>query len=89
MTLATPMGPQAMVGHFDTSGGVLKGRLESDQGSMDFEGTVNGNHLKWDMKVAKPMPMTLKYDITIEGATLSGKAKLGFFGTAKVTGEKM
>ena len=88
MVLATPMGPQEMLGHFSTQGSVLKGTLESPQGSQDFEGVVNGNQLKWEMKIAKPMPMTLKYDLTIDGTTLTGKAKLGMFGTAKVTGQR-
>jgi carbon-monoxide dehydrogenase large subunit len=82
-----PVGPpQEMIGRFTTEGTVLKGRLESDQGSQSFEGAVAGNRLTWTMKVTKPMPMTLKYDLAIEGDTLSGKAKLGMFGTAKVSG---
>jgi carbon-monoxide dehydrogenase large subunit len=89
MTLHTPMGPQEMVGRFTTEGDTLKGVLESDQGSQSFEGTVSGKQLKWEMKVTKPMPITLKYDLTIEGNTLSGKAKLGIFGTAKVTGQRI
>lgn len=88
MVLVTPMGPQEMVGRFTTQGDVLKGMLESDQGSQGFEGMVTGNRLKWDMKVTKPMPLTLKYELSIEGDTLSGKAKLGIFGTAKVTGQR-
>ena len=85
-----PVGPpQEMIGRFTTEGDVLKGVLESDQGSQSFEGTVAGNRLKWEMKVTKPMPLTLKYDLAIEGNTLSGKAKLGMFGTAKVSGERV
>jgi carbon-monoxide dehydrogenase large subunit len=89
MVLATPMGPQEMIGHFVTEGDVLKGRLESDQGSQEFQGTVSGNRLKWDMKISKPIPMTLKYDLTVAGDTLTGKAKLGMFGTANVTGKRV
>jgi aerobic carbon-monoxide dehydrogenase large subunit len=89
MVLATPMGPQEMVGRFTTEGDVLKGMLESPEGSMDFTGTVTGNQLKWEMKVKKPMPITLKYDLVVDGNALSGKAKLGMFGTAKVTGVRM
>jgi carbon-monoxide dehydrogenase large subunit len=88
IVLATPMGPQEMIGRFTTDGGILKGVLESPEGSQSFEGTVIGNRLKWDMKVTKPMPITLKYDLTVEGDTLSGTTKLGMFGTAKVTGQR-
>lgn len=86
--LATPMGPQKIIGRFTTEAGTLKGVLESDQGSQSFEGTVAGNQLKWEMKVTKPMPLTLKYDITVEGNKLSGKVKMGLFGSAKLTGER-
>ena len=81
-------GPQEMIGRFTTQGDVLKGALESDQGSQGFEGTVAGNRLKWEMKVTKPMSITLKYDLTIEGDKLTGKCKLGMLGTAKVSGTK-
>ena len=78
-----------MVGRFTTEGDVLKGMLESDQGSQGFEGKVAGNRLKWEMKVSKPIPITLKYDITIEGDKLTGKCKMGLFGSANLTGERM
>jgi carbon-monoxide dehydrogenase large subunit len=89
MVMSTVAGPQEMVGRFTTEGNVLKGVLESEQGSQTFEGTVDGNALKWNMKVTKPMPITLKYDLLIEGNSLTGKAKLGLFGTAKITGERL
>lgn len=88
MILASPVGPQPMVGQFTTEGSTLRGKLESDQGSMDFAGIVQGNRLTWDLKVTKPMPLTLKYDVQIDGDVLTGKVKMGFFGTAKLTGER-
>jgi carbon-monoxide dehydrogenase large subunit len=90
MVMNAPMGPpQEMIARFSNENGVLKGMLESDQGSQSFEGTVTGSQLKWEMKVTKPMPLTLKYDLNIEGNKLSGKTKLGMFGTAKVSGERL
>ncbi|CAN7268973.1 xanthine dehydrogenase family protein molybdopterin-binding subunit [Phenylobacterium sp. LjRoot225] len=89
MVLATPMGPQEMTGHFATEGRLLKGRLDSDQGSQAFEGVVEGDRLKWEMKVAKPMALTLKYDLEVAGDKLAGKVKMGVFGSAKLTGERL
>jgi carbon-monoxide dehydrogenase large subunit len=89
MTMFPPVGaPQSMTGIFSTEGNVLKGKLESDQGDQEFEGSVDGNKLLWTMKVTKPMPITLKYDVQVEGDKLAGKVKMGLFGTAKVTGER-
>ena len=78
-----------MVATFATDGQKLSGTLESDQGAMDFEGTIAGTVLKWDMKVTKPMSVTLKYELNVAGDTLSGKVKMGFFGTSKVSGERL
>jgi carbon-monoxide dehydrogenase large subunit len=88
MVLATPMGPQEMIGHFKTDGGSLAGYLKSPEGQQDFTGTVEENRLKFDLKVVKPMKITLKYDIAVEGDKLAGKVKMGIFGSAKLTGER-
>ena len=86
--LGTPMGPERIVMVFETNGEIMKGNMTSEQGAMAFEGTAIGGALKWDLKVKKPMPLTLKYDVTIEGDKLKGKVKMGMFGTAKLTGER-
>lgn len=89
MTMKPPMGPeQHMVATFVIDGGVLTGKLEAPEGTQEFSGTAEGNKLKWEMKISEPMPMTLKYDLTIEGNALSGKCKLGMFGSAKVVGTR-
>lgn len=89
MVLSTPVGPQEMTGTFVTEGDVLTGVLESAAGSESFTGTVSGNSLKWDLKVKKPVSLTLKYDVQIDGDRLTGKCKMGFFGNAKLVGERL
>lgn len=88
MVLKTPMGPQEMAGHFATQGSALSGYLTSPEGRQDFTGTVDGNRVKFDLKVEKPMKITLKYDLQVAGDTLTGKCKMGMFGTAKVSGQR-
>jgi carbon-monoxide dehydrogenase large subunit len=83
------MGPQEMKGHFETDGQSLSGILSSSQGQQDFTGSVEGNRVKFDLKVVKPMKITLKYDLTVEGDKLTGKVKMGIFGNAKLTGERI
>jgi carbon-monoxide dehydrogenase large subunit len=89
MVLSTPMGPQEMTGRFETGGDVVRGILESSAGSQDFAGKIAGNTLKWEMKVTKPVSLTLKYDVQVDGDKLTGKVKMGFFGTAKLSGERI
>jgi carbon-monoxide dehydrogenase large subunit len=88
MVLATPMGPREMQGHFETDGLSLSGYLSSKEGKQAFTGSVEGNRLKFDLKVEKPMKITLKYDLAVEGDRLAGKVKMGIFGSAKLTGER-
>jgi carbon-monoxide dehydrogenase large subunit len=78
-----------MTAHFRTDGDSLSGELVSPEGSQGFTGKVEGNRLKFDLAVEKPMKITLKYDITIDGDTLTGKAKMGMFGSAKLKGERV
>jgi len=88
MVLSTPLGPQEMQGHFESAGSSLSGYLSSEQGQQSFAGSVEGNRVKFDLKVEKPMKITLKYDITVEGHRLTGKVKMGIFGSAKLVGER-
>jgi carbon-monoxide dehydrogenase large subunit len=89
VVLKTPMGPQAMVVTFVTAGGAVSGRFDSPEGSQEFAGgTVEGGRVKFDLKVEKPMKITLKYDLEISGDAIAGKCKMGMFGSAKVTGTR-
>jgi carbon-monoxide dehydrogenase large subunit len=89
MVLGTPVGPQEFTARLVTDGEVLTGTLNSPMGSENITGTVNGNKLNWKLKVTKPMPLTLHYDVQIDGNRLTGKVKMGFFGTGKLTGERV
>ena len=88
MVLSTPVGPQEITGHFATDGASLSGYLSSAEGQQSFTGTVEGNRVKFDLKVEKPLKITLKYDITVEGDRLAGKVKMGIFGSARLVGER-
>ena len=89
MVLSTPMGPQEMKGHFESEGQSLSGYLSSPEGEQGFTGTVEGNRVTFDLKVVKPLKITLKYDLTVEGDKLTGKVKMGIFGSAKLMGERV
>ncbi len=87
--LSTPLGPQAFTGKMSTSGDDLTGVFIMNMDEAHFTGKVKGNHLVWDLKVTKPMKITLKYEAYIEGNKLNGKCKMGIFGTAKLVGERI
>jgi hypothetical protein len=88
-TMDTPMGASAMTLTLTTSGNDLSGKLKSDQGEMEFTGgTVDGDNLTWTVSIQQPMPMDIETSATIDGDALTGEAKLGTFGTAKLTGTR-
>jgi len=89
IVMKPPVGPeQEMTAHFETDGSSLSGYLDAPEGRQDFTGTVEGNNLKWEMKVEQPMKITLKYNLTVSGDEITGKCKLGLMGSAKVRGTR-
>lgn len=90
MILKTPMGPQEMTLHMVRNGGTFTGRVDSPMGSEPVGGgKIAGNAVTWTMDVTKPMPITLTFDVEIAGSAMTGQAKLGVFGTADVTGQRV
>jgi carbon-monoxide dehydrogenase large subunit len=87
--MQTPAGPQEMTAHLVRNGKELTGRMESPMGGEDIlDGKINGDTLTWTMKVSKPMPIKLSFDVKVEGDQMTGKVKLGIFGSAALTGHR-
>ena len=91
ITVNTPMGPQDSTLTFSTAGNTLTGSQAAPNGqSADIiDGEVNGNDVSWKAEITRPMPMTLKFSGTVEGDNMSGSVKLGMFGSAGFTGNRV
>jgi len=90
VSMATPMGDQKATITLKADGTTLAGRVDSAMGSEDISnGSANGDNAKWEMSISKPMPMTLKFDVTADGDSLTGTVGLGMFGSAAVTGTRV
>jgi cytochrome P450 len=88
--LNSPVGPQEMTAQILRNGNTFTGRIESPMGSEEMSnGVINGTTLTWTMAVKKPMSIKLTFTVEIDGDKMSGKAKLGVFGTATLTGERV
>ncbi|GGB90807.1 xanthine dehydrogenase [Novosphingobium endophyticum] len=86
MTLKAPMGGQSFLAHFEADGAELSGYLSAPDGRQDFSGgTFENGRMQFMVKVDNPMKVTLKYDLQAGADTITGKCKMGMFGTAKVT----
>ena len=90
LMVKAPMGSQEMTMKVDRDGAAFSGGIDSPMGSEAIsDGEIDGDTLRWVMKTKKPMPMTLNFEATIAGDALSGKVKMGMFGEATLTGERL
>ncbi len=89
VTMSTPMGPQDMHLSIDHQDEAFIGKIASPMGNFDITGTVSGDRLRWEMKAKKPMPITVTFDVKIEGDSMTGSAKLGMLGKSEIKGERI
>lgn len=87
--LRTPMGDQNMTFELVTDGDKVSGKANTPFGPLDFEeGTVSGDDLEWMASTAVPMPMTLKFNVKVEGDAMSGNVNAGALGDSPLTGTR-
>ncbi len=90
MTLKTPMGPQDMTMQIVRQGDAFTGRIDSPMGSETINnGKIAGDTLSWTMDVKKPTAIKLSFEVKATGETMSGHAKLGMFGKAELSGQRI
>jgi hypothetical protein len=89
ITISTPMGPQEVTASITTQGDTFSGTSQSAMGSQDISGKVSGDSLTWSADITKPMPLTLEFDVKVDGDKLTGTCKLGAFGNAPVNGHRV
>ena len=89
ITINTPMGARTVNATIKTSGNTFTGSTASDMGSQDITGNVDGNKLTWSFDITNPMPMKLEFDANVDGDKMTGNVKLGMFGNAPLSGERV
>jgi len=89
VTINTPMGARTMNVNIATSGDSFTGKVDSEMGSQEVTGKVDGDTLTWSTDITNPMPMKLEFTAKVEGDKMSGNVKLGMFGNASLTGERV
>ncbi|MGY0499309.1 hypothetical protein ACWZHB_12540 [Nocardia sp. FBN12] len=56
------------------------GTMASDEGTAELRDyAVDGNTATWKVGITVPMPLTLAFTATVDGDTISGKAKVTAF----------
>jgi hypothetical protein len=89
LTMNTQMGERRSTLTLSTSGSTLTGKQEAEGNTTDIaEGTVNGNDVSWQVSITNPMPLTLTFNGTVDGNSLTGTADTGMFGSFPFEGTR-
>jgi hypothetical protein len=89
VTLDTPIGKMAVVFEINESDGVITGVARSDKETVDFQdASAEGDRLTWSQAVTTPMRLTLKFDVVVDGDTMTGTSKAGVL-SSKVNGSRV
>jgi hypothetical protein len=87
----TPFGSQALRLELMSTGSSVTGIASVGSTSVPVrDGKLTGDQLTFEVDVTDPMELTLAAKLTIDGDTMSGKAKARgkLFPSAKVTGSR-
>lgn len=89
VTIATPIGNMAVVFEITESDGKIQGTATSDAETVEFvDSLADGNRLTWSQDVTTPMKLTLKFDVTVDGDSMTGTSKAGIFPASHLTGSR-
>jgi len=88
IVIQSPVGPQKAVMDLKVAGNVVTGTVTADQGKVDVAGAFGNGRIKVEGKASMPMPITIKYDLTVRDGELSGENANGPFGTFPVSGTR-
>ena len=88
--ISTPIGTQAVVLELTERDGSVEGVARGTAETTPLLNPVlDGNRLTWAQSITKPMRLNLKFDVTIDGDTLTGISKAGMLPASKVIGTRV
>ena len=87
VTIATPVGRQAVTYDISVSNGSLVGTAtQGAEVTPLIDLAASESRLTWTQHVTKPMKLTLRFDVVANGDTMTGTAKAGVLPSSKLTG---
>lgn len=90
MTFDTDQGTTTATMTLTQDGEKLTGGLVSDQGTLEFEGTITGDKLEWVMEVdAGGAFIEIAMEGTVDGDEMMGTADFGGYGGGDWTAKRM
>ena len=90
VSITTPVGIIAAVFDITEKGGAISGTARSDEETVEFvDAVAEGNRLTWSQQVTTPMQLNLKFDVIVDGDTMTGTSNPGgMMPASKVNGTR-
>jgi len=89
VTIDTPIAKIIAVFEISEQDGTITGVARTKDEVVDFYDVVaDGNQLTWLQDVTTPMKLKLKFDVTVDGDTMTGTSKAGIFPASKLQGTR-
>lgn len=89
-TIETPVGGLIVKLHIATVHGVIQGTcIQGDEVIPFIDPEFTGNLLRWSLRVTKPMRLTLKFEVVVDGDQMTGTAKAGVLPSSRLSGHRI
>ena len=92
VVIDSPMGKQSLYVDIKEDAGKIVGTARANGQVINpeiLDGELEGNVASWKVKVKKPVPLTMKLTLTVNGDKMVGKCKPGMFGTFPASGTRI
>jgi hypothetical protein len=89
VVIDTPIGKMDAIFDITDEGGAIGGTARSGDEVVEIRDAVaDGDRLTWLQDVTKPMKLTLKFDVTVDGDSMTGTSKAAIFPASKLSGTR-
>jgi len=89
-TISTPIGKLSVLLSLVEKDGEIIGTAKQGEDTVPLNNPVlEGNQLKWSMKVSRPLSLNLKFIVSIDGNKMIGEAKAGMLPASKLVGHRI
>jgi len=89
-TISTPLGKLPVLLNLMDKNGQITGTAMQGEDIVTLDNPIlEGNQLKWSMKVSKPISLNLKFTVSLDGNNMIGEAKAGMLPASKLVGHRI
>jgi len=89
-TISTPLGKLPVLLNLMDKNWQITGTAMQGEDIVTLDNPIlEGNQLKWSMKVSKPISLNLKFTVSVDGNNMIGEAKAGMLPASKLVGHRI